>query len=236
MTDAGFSQDPHVDAVTDTVAPTMADTKTKLLEASMDVLRTDGIAGVSARVIAGRAGVNQALVFYHFGTLDGLLAAGSRHAVDRLADHYRQLFAAVDSLSELLQVGRELHDTEQAAGNVAAMAQLMAGGQRDPELAAAARYAMDRWIAEVEQVVDRVLRSSVLADVSDARGLSRIVCASFIGLELYDGVDPEGGAAALDALTQLAQLSDAIDGLGPVARRAVTARLKSSSRRTQRRS
>lgn len=231
MTDAGFSQDPHVDAVTATVAPTMADTKTKLLEASMDVLRTDGIAGASARVIAGRAGVNQALVFYHFGTLDGLLAAGSRHAVDRLADHYRQLFAAVDSLSALLRVGRELHDTEQAAGNVAVMAQLMAGGQRDPELAAAARYAMDRWIAEVEQVVDRVLRSSVLADITRARGLARAVCASFIGLELYDGIDPEGGTSALDALTELTLLAEAIDDLGPVARRAVRARLRTKHSR-----
>lgn len=209
----------------------MVDTKTKLLEASMDVLRTDGIAGASARVIAGRAGVNQALVFYHFGTLNGLLTAGSRHTVDRLADRYHQLFAEVDSLSALLRVGRELHETEQAAGNVAVMAQLMAGGQRDPELATAARYAIDRWIAEVEQVVDRVLRSSVLADITQARGLARAVCASFIGLELYDGIDPDGGTAALDALTELTVLADAIDDLGPVARRAVRARLKSGTRR-----
>ncbi|RNI23223.1 TetR/AcrR family transcriptional regulator [Flexivirga caeni] len=212
----------------------MTDTKTKLLDASLDVLRTDGVAGASARVIASRAGVNQALVFYHFGTLDGLLTAAARHAVDERADHYRQLFAEVDSLSALLQVGRELHETEQASGNVAVMAQLMAGGQRDPELAAAARYSMDRWVAEVEQVIDRVLESTVLADVAEARGLARAVCASFIGLELYDGVDPDGGAAALDALTQLAVLADTIDGLGPVARRAVSARLKGGARRTRR--
>ena len=204
----------------------MPDTRTKLLDATTDVLRTDGITAASARVIASRAGVNQALVFYHFGTLTGLVDAAVRHAVDTSADHYREVFAQVDSLSALLQVGRELHAAEQASGNVAIMAQLMAGGQHDTALASAARYGMDRWIAEIEQVVDRVLRSSVLADLAEARGLARAVCASFIGLELYDGVDPDGGTDALDALTRLAVLADAIDGLGPVARRAVSARLR----------
>lgn len=212
----------------------MPDTRAKLIDATIDVLRTDGITSVSARVVAGRADVNQALVFYHFGTLAGLIDAAARHAVDASADRYRAVFAEVESLSALLRAGRELHAAEQDAGNVALMSQLMAGGQHDTQLAASARYGMTRWIDEVETVIDRVLRTSVLAEVSDARGLARIVCASFIGLELYDGVDAEGGAAALDALTRLAQLSDAIDDLGPVARRAVSARLKSSTRRAQR--
>lgn len=204
---------------------TMSDTKAKLLDAATDVLRTEGITGVSARVVAARAEVNQALVFYHFGTLAGLIDAATRQAVDRSAAQYHDVFAEVDSLPALLQLGRELHAAEQASGNVALMAQLMAGGQHDAQLAAAARYGMDRWIAEVEIAADRVLRGSVLAEICDARGLARVVCASFIGLELYDGIDPAGGAAALDALDRLAVLADAIDGLGPVARRAVTAHL-----------
>lgn len=208
----------------------MPDTRTKLIDATIDVLRTDGITGVSARVVAARAQVNQALVFYHFGTLTGLIDAATRHAVDASADHYRSAFAEVGSLSALLNVGRQLHEAEQASGNVALMAQLMAGGQHDPALAAAARYGMDRWTAEIETVVARVLRTSVLSGFADAPGLARTVCASFIGLELYDGVDPAGGATALETLTHLAVLADAIDGLGPVARAAVTARLKTAGR------
>lgn len=207
---------------------TMADTRTKLIDATIDVLRTDGITGVSARVVAARAEVNQALVFYHFGTLSGLVDAAARHAVDTSADSYRAAFAEVDTLSGLLRVGRDLHETEQASGNVALMAQLMAGGQHDAALAAAARYGMDRWVAEIEPVIARVLRDSVLAGSADVRGLARVVCAGFIGLELYDGVDPDGGVAALETLSQLALLADAIDGLGPVARRAVSARLRSA--------
>ena len=48
------------------------------------------------------------------------------------------------------------HRTEQEQGNVAQMAQVMAGARRSPTLAAAGRYAMDRWSAEVETAARRV--------------------------------------------------------------------------------
>ena len=59
-------------------------------------------------------------------------------------------------------------------------------------------------------------------------GIARAVAAAFIGLELFEGVDPEGGRAALDALERLAVLAEVVDELGPVARRALRARLRRS--------
>ena len=44
-----------------------AATKQGLVEAAIETLKAEGFAGASARAIAGRAGCNQALVFYHFG-------------------------------------------------------------------------------------------------------------------------------------------------------------------------
>ena len=61
-----------------------SDTRDRLLQGTIDALRTQGIAGVSARTIAAAAGVNQALVFYHFGSVDELLAVADR-LVDRAA-------------------------------------------------------------------------------------------------------------------------------------------------------
>ena len=43
------------------------ETKTKLLEGALRTLVDQGTAKASARTIASPAGVNQALVFYHFG-------------------------------------------------------------------------------------------------------------------------------------------------------------------------
>jgi hypothetical protein len=119
-----------------------------------------------------------------------------------------------------------VHAREQQTGNVAVMAQLMAGAQRDPVLAEAGRAAMELWRVEVEVVVRRVVAPSPLADVVDAAGLARAISAAFIGLELYEGVDPDGAAAALAALERLGVLLEAVDDLGPVARRAVRARLR----------
>lgn len=204
----------------------MSGTRDKLLVAAAESVRADGAAGTSARAIAARAGVNQALVFYHFGTVSELVEAACHRTVDDSVGYYREQFAAVTSLPELLAVGRRLHDRERAAGNVALMAQLMSGAGADPVLARAARYALGVWMAEVETVLHRVLEGSPLAEIGDIPGLARAVSASFIGLELYEGVDAVGAVRALDALEQLGVLVDVVNDLGPVARRALRAKLK----------
>jgi hypothetical protein len=106
------------------------------------------------------------------------------------------------------------------------MAQLMSAAGNDPVLASAARYAMRVWAAEIETVVERVLSGSPLAEIADSAGLARAVSASFIGLELYEGVDADGAAQALDSLERLGVLVEVVNDLGPIARRALRAKLK----------
>lgn len=57
--------------------------------------------------------------------------------------------------------------------------------------------------------------------------MSEASAAAFVGLELCEGVDPSGAARALASLDQLA----ALEGLGPVAQRAVRSRLRRSGQR-----
>ena len=204
----------------------MSGTRAKLLEAAAHTVCEDGVAAASARTIAARAQVNQALVFYHFGTVSELLEAASQRRVDDSVAYYRERFATVGTLSELLAVGRDLHERERAVGNVALMAQLMSGAQHDPVLARAARYAMTAWTAEIEAVVARVLTGSPLADVTDLAGLARAITAGFIGLELLDGADPDAAVSALDALERLGVLVEVVNDLGAVGRRAVRAKLR----------
>src|SRR2546429_8942304 len=103
------------------------DTKQRLVEGAVQAVRTHGIAGVSARTVAAAAGVNQALVFYHFGTVDELLATAMQAATAERVAGYRERFAAVGSLRELLDLGRALHDEERRQGNVAGLAPPLAG-------------------------------------------------------------------------------------------------------------
>jgi AcrR family transcriptional regulator len=208
----------------------VTDTRQRLLDATAETLRRDGIAGVSARTVAARAEVNQALVFYHFGTMSELIQAATRAAVDENVGFYREQFAQIDSLAELLEVGRALHDRERESGNIKVMAQLLAGAQQDILLAEAGRYAMARWCEQIEAVVRRLMEGSPLAELVDPAGLAQMISAVFVGLDLYDGVDPVGSRHALDAVERLVVLVDVVDDLGPVASRALRSRLRKHAR------
>ncbi|MFI9555958.1 TetR/AcrR family transcriptional regulator [Nonomuraea endophytica] len=206
-------------------------TRAKLLDAALATLRTQGIAGVSARTIATTAGVNQALVFYHFGSVDQLLAEACEAGSTERVAHYRERFAAVTTLGELLELGRAIHDEEQESGNIAVLAQLLAGSQTDAKLAPATATGLNLWVVELELTLARVLRETPLAELVDVSGLARSVAAAFIGLELYEGVDADGAAKALDSLEQLAVLVSVLDEMGPLVRRAVRGRLRKAAAR-----
>ncbi|MFD8208244.1 TetR/AcrR family transcriptional regulator [Streptomyces sp. NPDC059695] len=202
------------------------ETREKLLDGALRTLAEQGIAKTSARAIATTAGVNQALVFYHFGSVDELLSAACRHGAERRVARHRERLGSVTSLSELLAFGRAMHAEERDAGHVAVLGQLLAGAQTHPGLAPATAAGLDLWIAEIERVLVRVLAGTPLAGFTDPAGLARAVAASFVGLELYEGVDPAGAEAALTALEQLGALMAAVEELNPVARKAVTYTLR----------
>jgi hypothetical protein len=106
------------------------------------------------------------------------------------------------------------------------MAQVMSGAQRDPILAKAGRYAMQRWTSEIEAVLARLLPGSVVEGLVDPRGLARAVAGGSIGLELYAGVDRAGAESALDTLDAMGAVLAALDDLGPMATRAVRGRVR----------
>lgn len=205
----------------------MSDTKQRLLDGALAALRLHGVTGVSARTIAAAAGVNQALVFYHYGSVDDLLGTACERATQQRVAAYADRFAAVMSLRELLSVGRELHESELAAGNVSVLAQMLAAAQTGERLAGPTATALRMWSDEIESVLRRLLADSPVAEVADLPGLAKAVAAAFVGLELYEGVDHDGGRQAMAALDQLAVLVEVVDELGPLARRALRMRIRS---------
>jgi len=124
-----------------------------------------------------------------------------------------------------------LHVEERAAGNVRVLAQTLAGAQMDEKLVEPTAAALALWTNEIETVLRRVLADSPLTELADPAGLARAVSAAFVGLELYEGVDPAGAESALDALEQLSVLVEVVDSLGPIARRALRSRARKTARR-----
>jgi AcrR family transcriptional regulator len=207
-----------------------ATTRDKLLEATLHVLAEQGIAKASARTIATAAGVNQALIFYHFGSVDELLATACEHGARQRVEANRKALASVTSLTDLVAVARHIHTAEGAAGNVALLGQLLAGAQSHHSLAAPTAAGLRLWIDEVELALTRVLDPTVLREVVDVPGLARAISAAFIGLELYEGVDAEGAQRALVALERLAAALMILTDLGPLEERALRRRLRRAGR------
>ncbi len=217
------------------------ETRRRLVEATMETIRTQGIAKVSARTIAAAGGVNQALVFYHFGTVDALVAHACVVSTRERVDSFRPRFEAVTTFTGLVQLGRSLHAEEAALGNVTVLGQTLAGSQANPALAAATGAALGLWTEELERVLARLLADSPFGELLEPRLLAELVSSAFIGIELIAPTRETAGDAApgargipgartidtaADALARLEGLARSIDGLGPVARRALRSALR----------
>ncbi|MDP9798786.1 AcrR family transcriptional regulator [Catenuloplanes nepalensis] len=208
----------------------MSDTKQRLLDGALAAVAEHGIKGVSARTIAAAAGVNQALVFYHFGSVDDLLAASCTMHTEARVAVYAAEFARVTTLRQLLDVGRALQVRERELGNVSILAQLLAAAQGDEKLAEPVAASLRLWVDEIESVLRRLLTGSPFAEVADLAGLAKAVSAAFVGIELFAGVDAKGSEHAMAALEQLAVLVEVVDDLGPIARRALNAKINKAVR------
>lgn len=203
----------------------MPDARAALKSAALQVLTTRGIAGTSARTIADTAGVSQGLVFYHFGSVNGLLEAAATEVAEQRAAAYREQLATVASLGELVELARRLHDEERRLGNVAVMAQLLAGAQTHPELAPVARANYDLLANEVRDALHRLLSHTALAAVLPPDHLAHTVSAAFIGIELLPDDDPDNRPELFETLGELARLVDSVLDLGPTATAALRRRL-----------
>lgn len=209
--------------------PRTLQTRRRLVDATMQTIREQGIAKLSARTIATTGGVNQALVFYHFGTVDGLVAEACRVTTGERVDRYRDALATVTTFGELLDVADRVRADEREAGNVAVLAQVLAASHGNPALATAAGEAIGLWTAAVRPTLHRLLETSPVGELFDADVLTDLASSAFVGIELMEPTRTDGTSADEDPLARLRPVAELLDGLGPIARRAVRSVLRGRS-------
>lgn len=191
-----------------------ADTKARLIEACRTCLREEGIAGTSARAIARHGDLNQALVFYHFGSVDGLLQATAREDSARRAALYAERLADVDTLAGLIAVGREIHDVENQSGSTTVLTQVLAGSVSSPDLRASILAGMEPWTVLVEGALDRILAGTPLATAVPTNDIAFAISSLFLGMELMAGLDPDQDRVA-SLFTSLDAVGMFVDALLP---------------------
>jgi AcrR family transcriptional regulator len=187
-----------------------ANTRDRIVRAAVETLREQGIVGTSARAIAQRGGFNQALIFYHFGSITNLLLEAFRETSETQVAKYRSAAEGVKSLHDLVEIARRLHADDLATGAVTAVTQLMAAAST-PEEGRAILERFDEWIRLVEEALDRALPGS-LAAVVPRREAAYAVAAMFLGIELMSRLDPERSEAeaVFDMMANLAQVIEVV--------------------------
>jgi len=201
---------PRRAATSDRRTERSVQTRAALVEGAIDALREVGFSGASAREIADRAACNQALVFYHFGSVtDLLLAALDEVSAHRLAA-YAQILDRCLSLTDIIDSAREIFSEDLDAGHVAVLVEMITGAQSTPGLGEQVTARLAPWRDFAESAVRKAVRGSPFEHVLPARELGHAVMAGFLGLELLASLDGDRAAALalFDRARQIAALLD----------------------------
>jgi len=83
------------------------DTRTRLIEATAQLMREEGYAAATSRRVAERAGVRSALVYYYFDTMDDLFVSVLRAGADASLARMREALTAEDPLRALWEINAD---------------------------------------------------------------------------------------------------------------------------------
>ena len=187
-------------------------TRHRIIEAAVQTIKERGFAATSARAIATTGGFNQALVFYHFGSVNDLLIA----ALDRTSEvrmaRYRAAIDSVDTLPELLAVASEAYQEDLAGGHIKVLAEMIAGASAMPELGPAIAERMRPWISFTEEAVVRVMAGSSLAPVVPSRDLAFAIVSLYLGAAMLTHLagDPAPAESLFRTGSQVAPLLELV--------------------------
>lgn len=190
-----------------------ADTRRALVDAAIDVLRTEGFAGATARAIAGRAGCNQGLVFYHFGSVVNLLLAALDQVSARRRSRYEAALESVDKTSELVALAGQIFSEDLDSGDAAVLVEMIAGAASTPGLGAAVKERITPWSDFAVAALESVLGRSPILQVIEAADVAHAVVALYLGLELLSHLDGDRGPA-MALFSKARNLAPVLDLLG----------------------
>lgn len=190
-----------------------ADTRQALVDAAIEVLRTEGFAGATARSIAGQAGCNQGLVFYHFGSVVNLLLAALDEVSARRKARYETALASVTRTSELVSLATQIFSEDLDSGDAAVLVQMIAGAASTPGLGTAVKERIAPWNDFASAALESVLGRSPVLRLVEVPEVAHAVVALYLGLELLSQLDGDSGTA-MALFGRARRLAPVVDLLG----------------------
>ena len=186
--------------------------RARIVAAALETLEQVGYASATARAIAATGGFNQALIYYHFESIEELLLAALQDFSERRLQRYRGALAGVTELTPLVETMTRLYEEDAKSGELAAAQEVVAGSATSPELRQRVMALMDPWFAFAEEAVSCLLRGTVFEELVPAKELAYSFVALYFGVETLARFDNDRtrAKALFESGARLAPLADLI--------------------------
>lgn len=168
-------------------------TRAAILDAVLRTLRDEGIADTSARAIARAGDFNQALIFYHFGSVDDALVAAFEGLVHRQSERYDEALTEATSFDQICKQLTALFQEDSSGGVATTIAQACAGAAHRGHMGGRMRAVTRTWLDVVAAHGERVGLSRDAARYGADRFL-----ALYLGFELMRGLKGQGDDRLVD--------------------------------------
>ena len=187
------------------------ETRARIVEAAIETLKREGFGGASARAIARTGGFNQALVFYHFGSVRDLLLAALDETSARRMARYREVVDDAETFQELIAAASEVYREDLASGHIKVLAEMIAGASSIPALGPEIVQRIEPWIDFARDAVARVSSTLPFPVPVPPEEAAFGIVALFLGIELLTHL--EGDGTRSDRLFELGSQLGAMAGL-----------------------
>lgn len=207
-------------------------TKSRILSAAFRQLASVGYSALSMREIARDAGVNHALINYHFRSKDLLVIAVLDEANRQLLERQRRMYSGPATFAEKWAQARHFYKEDLASGFVRVQAELWAASFADTSLREKFLPRLREWHELVLSGVRDALHALEASGTRLPAPFSADVIATWIssfwlGMEFMDLIaTPRESARHADALTAVEKLLKQLDARAKPRGKAVRKRTR----------
>jgi len=179
-------------------------TRAQFVEATIETLKREGFAGASARAIARTGGLNQSLIFYHFGSINDLFLAALDETSARRMESYRAAVDGARSLAELVDSAARIYREDLESGHIKVLAELIGAASAVAGMGRQISERIAPWTHLAREAIQRVVGASPAAALLPPEELAHAVVALYLGMELLTNLD--GDRSTAEALFNRAAL------------------------------
>ncbi len=159
------------------------ETRNRIIQAALATVRTEGLVGASARAIARTGDFNQALLFYHFGSIEDLLIESLDWANTRRMEHFSPQFEAAEDLVDLVDLAYELYVSD-VHDYQSAIVAIVAGWPASSEVGRRVMEVIAPWDALVQRTLHRCVEGSSFVKLMPAPDLTFGLVSLLLGVEI----------------------------------------------------